>query len=82
MQTRTVPLDSRAVPASFNESTRSVEIVVATEQPVMVYDRQRGEMVNEILRMDGLDPMPQQVPFLDSHNRYSTSAEVGACPLT
>jgi hypothetical protein len=66
------------VPASFNESTRSVEIVVATEQPVMVYDWQRGEMVNEILRMDGLDPMPRQVPFLDSHNRYSTSDVLGS----
>lgn len=55
---------------SADEATRSVEAVIATDQPVTVYDYRTGEIVDEILRMDGAS-IPDRVPMLACHSRYS-----------
>ena len=55
---------------SADEATRSVEAVIATDQPVTVYDYRTGEIVDEILRMDGAS-IPDRVPMLANHSRYS-----------
>ncbi len=78
LQTRKMPLDIRAVPASFDEATRSVEIVAASETPVQVYDWRLGELVDEILLMSALDPVPEQVPFLDAHSRFAVDNILGS----
>ncbi len=78
LQTRAVPLDTRAVPESFDESTRSVEIIAASEAPVLVYDYEQGRMVSEVLIMSGLDPVPLQVPLLNAHSRWNTSDILGS----
>ena len=67
----------RYAPATANEANRTVEAVMATENPVTVMDYQRWEPIDEILRMDGLTP-PSQVPLLDSHSRYSVANVLGS----
>lgn len=66
-------------PASLDEDTRSVEVIGATETPAQVYDWQRGQVVNEVLLMSGLEiPSNRQIPLIDSHMRYSTNAVLGS----
>ena len=65
--------------ASFNEENRSVEAVISTETPVSMPDWSRMEMVPEVLLSKGADfPKSRQVPFLDSHNRYSVKDQLGS----
>lgn len=62
---------------SADDATRSVEAVIATDQPVTVYDYRTGEIVDEILRMDGAS-IPDRVPMLACHSRYSLDAIFGS----
>ena len=65
--------------ASFDEEKRSVEAVISTETPVSMPDWSRMEMVPEVLLSKGADfPKSRQVPFLDSHNRYSVKDQLGS----
>lgn len=53
--------------------------VLATEQPVIVFDWYRWEPVREILLMKGCRiPANNQVPLLDSHSRNTTSQIKGS----
>jgi hypothetical protein len=63
---------------SVREEDRSIEAVIATENPVAVYDWNRG-LVDEVLRMDGLVlPENKQLPLLDTHDRTSVSRILGS----
>lgn len=66
----------RATPATLDEAARTVGVVLATEAPAHVWDWERGS-VEEVLLMSGAD-FPAQVPFLDSHNRYSVENQLGS----
>lgn len=72
-----IPRDAQRRPLSWDETTRSVEVVVTSETPVQVYDWQRDEVVDEVLLMDGLEP-PKQTPLLDAHNRWSVTSQLGS----
>lgn len=64
---------------SVDEETRSIEGVVATELPAMVFDWSRWEPIQEILLMDGVElPESKQVIMLDTHTRYWLSAIKGS----
>lgn len=63
--------------ASLDETTRSVEAVCATEDMVQVLDMQRWEVIEEILRMDGLEPT-EDVPLLANHDRWSLDSILGS----
>lgn len=66
-------------PATLDIEDRSVEVVVATEEPVEVFDYNRWEIVPEILLMSGVQlPKSRQVPLLDSHQRQDTSNVLGS----
>jgi len=66
-------------PDSVNEDERSVEAVIASEQPVEVFDFDRYEIVKEILLIDGVEmPGSRQVPLLDTHRRFDTANVVGS----
>lgn len=66
-------------PASLDESTRSVECIVASETPVNEMDMTRWEIVPTVLRMSGCQlPALKQVPLLDSHQRWDTSTVIGS----
>lgn len=64
-------------PSTVNEQERSVEAVIATEQPVLEPDFKRYEMVPRTLVMSGMT-FPKQIPLLDSHNRRSVKDQLGS----
>ena len=65
--------------STFNVDARSVEATISTETPVAMPDYGRGEMVNEVLMSSGMQmPKSRQVPFLDSHSRYSIKDQLGS----
>jgi len=52
---------------------------LTTEQPAVVWDWDRWDFVEEVLRMDGLLlPEIKQVPLLDSHTRRSVDDQLGS----
>lgn len=63
--------------ATANDEARTIEAVIATENPVRVFDWVDGEYVDEILLMRGLDT-PARVPLLDSHSRWSVDDVIGS----
>ena len=64
-----------------NVLQRSIRATVATEEPVVVYDRESGDLIMERLLMSGMQlPETRQVPLFDSHDRYNGSRSVrGSC---
>lgn len=65
--------------ATLNTAARTVEAVLATEQPVEVFDWQGWGLIQEVLLMSGLRmPPSKQVPLLDSHNRESLGMVLGS----
>lgn len=70
---------ARSVPATLDEATRSCEFVLTTEDPVEVWDWDLWDVVDEVLRMDGVVlPAIGQCPMLDSHMRYSQADQLGS----
>ena len=69
----------RADMKTLNEESRSVECVIATENRILVMDWLRMEVLEEILRMDGLIlPESGQIPLLDTHNRLTVQGQMGS----
>ena len=58
--------------STWREEDRSVEGVIATEQPVRVFDPETWEEVDEVLLMRGLRQPPRALPLLDTHRRGGT----------
>ncbi len=79
MNYRSAPLSARAdSPATLDEETRSVEIILSTEAPALVYDWDRG-VINEVLLMSGAQlPVSRQLVQLDAHSRYDTADIIGS----
>lgn len=70
---------SFGLPMTFDAEKSTVEAVLSTEAPARVFDWERMEVVNEVLRMEGLRAdLPVQVPLLDSHNRQSVDDQLGS----
>lgn len=65
------------IPEEVNREERSVPMILATETPVQVYDFERMEVIDEIIRLDGMD-VPKQVPMVDSHGRESVKNVLGS----
>lgn len=61
---------------TLNDEERSVEVTLATESGVDVYDGLRG-VIKEHLVMDG-GKIPKQVPLVDSHNHDSVRNILGS----
>jgi hypothetical protein len=63
--------------ATVNEEARTIEAVLTTESRVAVYDWRSGEIIEEILLVDGAD-VPRQLPLLNVHSRYSIDDVLGS----
>lgn len=76
---RSAPIARRSEgPATLDEENRSVEVVMSTEEPALVYDWERG-LVNEVLLMSGAQlPEIRQLVLLDAHSRYETANIIGS----
>ncbi len=68
-------------PRTYNPERRTVSAVLATENPVDVYDFiGGGGQIGEILLMRGCRlPESKQLPLLDSHNQSSHRNILGSC---
>ena len=67
-------------PETVDEKNKSIQVVIATETPVDRYDDETGEVVKEILDMDGVTfrTDKHQLPIVDSHNRSTIRNVVGS----
>ena len=63
-----------------NPETKSVEVVVASENPVERYDSERDSVIREILLMDGVEFRTErmQLPIVDSHDRSTVRNVLGS----
>lgn len=64
-----------------DDATSSIDVVIASENPVQRYDEERDEVVSEILSMDGIvlrNPSKPQLPIVDSHDRSTTRNVFGS----
>lgn len=77
MTTELVTRAASVEPKSLSEETRSIACVLSTETPVRMYDWMNGGYVDEILRADGAT-IPDKLPLLDSHQRYSIGDVIGS----
>lgn len=66
-------------PRSIDEGTRTVRALITTESPVLEWDWKRYELVPRVLLTSGAQIPPSgQIPFLDSHNRFTTENQLGS----
>ena len=67
-------------PETANEETKSVEVVIATENPVERYDANSGQKYYEILLMDGVQFRTERfrLPIVDSHDRSTVRNVLGS----
>jgi len=56
---------------------RSIPAIIATENPVAIYDRRSGRVMQEILVVAGAQ-LSDWVPMLDSHGRWSLRDNLGS----
>lgn len=63
-----------------DDEAKSVQVVVASENPVERYDERRGVVVKEVLRMDGVEFRTdrRQLPIVDSHDRSTVRNVLGS----
>lgn len=75
MVTRNFPVRN----STYDEETGIVKGVLTTEEPAMVIDWSKWEVVREVLLMSGAEiPEIKQVPLLDSHDSRTTKNIVGS----
>ncbi len=69
----------RLAPGTFDPEARTARFVATTEQPATVWDWDRWDFVEEVLRADGMElPASGQVPLLDTHSRGSVEDVLGS----
>lgn len=73
LTTRSIQVRSETI----DDKSRSVEAVLSTENPVRVFDWETGEVIEEVLRVDGAE-LPQQMPLLNSHQRNGIENVIGS----
>ena len=63
-----------------NNTSVGVPVVIATETPVMRYSEERGEVIGEVLLMDGIEFRAgrNQVPIVDSHDDTTVRNVLGS----
>lgn len=63
-----------------NDLAVGVPVIIATESPVMRYSDERGEVVGEVLLMDGMEFRAgrNQVPIVDSHDDTTVRNVLGS----
>ncbi len=69
----------RAITNRATTDPESIRWTLATEQLATVFDWELGDLVQEVLLMDGMVvPENGQVPLLDCHSRWSCEDQMGS----
>lgn len=77
LQTREITARSITLrAASADEATRSVEVIMATDAPVTVWDWERGAIDEVLVARGGI--FPEQLPLLANHSRWSLDDVLGS----
>lgn len=63
-------------PNTWDDETRSVECVIASENPAVSLNQRTGQGEMEVWRMDGAE-FDDQIPLLDNHQRGSVGQVLG-----
>lgn len=70
---------SSVLESTVSSEKRSVDAIAATENPVLMPDYDRMEMVPEVLLMSGVKlPETRRIPLLDNHNRATNDDIIGS----
>lgn len=64
-------------PTTYDPATGSFELILATQDPIPMWDDERMDVIPEILLARGCR-IPKKVPMLDSHDRWSTRSVIGS----
>jgi hypothetical protein len=81
LKTEALAMRSVSIQSSTADaSKRSVRVVTATENPIERWDERRGQVVQEVLEMDGLQMRPgaTQIPIVDSHDTTTVRNVLGS----
>lgn len=62
---------------TVDEENRSVEATISTDSPVEVWDWRRGEVIDEVLLAPSA-VLPDQMPMLANHDRWSLDSVLGS----
>ena len=66
-------------PNSYREADNSVEFILATEEPALVWDWERWQVVREVIVAGGvIIPKNKQIPLVDSHDRSTIENILGS----
>jgi len=68
---------AHVTPSTIDTKKRSIEAVLASEARISEFDFERGEVIDVILLVDGME-FADQIPFLDSHGRFSIEDQIGS----
>lgn len=76
---REIVSDSPQTPSTLNNESRSVNIIISSDNPVVEYDRETDSYWPTVLLPESIrQPKNKQVPLLDCHSRNSTSDQIGS----
>lgn len=65
--------------STANDQARTVDAVLASEQPTLVFDRRSWTLIREMLLIDGgSSQFPSQVPLLDTHDASTVRSQLGS----
>lgn len=63
--------------AEADDDKRKIPLILATEDPIPTFDLERFDVVDEVLRLDGME-LPERVPLIDSHDRMTVRGVLGS----
>lgn len=76
---RKLSLNKDNKPVTLDESTRSFEITISTDTPIAEMDYRTGDVIDTVIVPEGIEVPPNgQVPYVDSHDRFSVENQLGS----
>ncbi len=76
---RKLSLNKDNKPVTLDETTRSFEITISTDTPIAEMDYRTGDVIDTVIVPEGIEvPANGQVPYVDSHDRFSVDNQLGS----
>jgi phage major head subunit gpT-like protein len=76
---RKLSLNKSSKPVTLDEDSRSFEITISTDTPIAEFDMRSGAYIDTVIVPDGIEiPENGQVPYVDSHDRFTVDNQLGS----
>ncbi len=76
---RKLSLNKSSKPVTLDEESRSFEITISTDTPIAEFDMRSGAYIDTVIVPDGIEiPENGQVPYVDSHDRFTVDNQLGS----